>query len=244
MKRICKALFALALVASALAAPGPTPTPFSHHAHAETTKTTKTSHKTKATNTAKTTKTSKTSKDSKATTVKASHNSHVTTLHKPPPIVWQTTIAVDLPIPTEQAVLAPPATELKKREPEGENHNPAAVNCNPGDRICGPTLNDIQVCNDEQQWLVYKTCDEDSICHRLNAVCVRVMGSAGSVSPVSNGEGSDQCNPGDRRCSSVSNRVERCTDEKHWITYHDCHDVEKCDNELLECLPYTGDDEL
>ncbi|KAJ8111817.1 hypothetical protein ONZ43_g5532 [Nemania bipapillata] len=52
-------------------------------------------------------------------------------------------------------------------------------------------------------------------------------------------DGPNQCKEGDRRCSAMFNRVDRCNSNHDWVTYHDCRRSELCDETILECLPKT-----
>ncbi|KAI0553115.1 hypothetical protein F4679DRAFT_531930 [Xylaria curta] len=133
-------------------------------------------------------------------------------------------------------------TELLKRKskPKPDN-NP----CTPGDRSCHSSLDYILFCTDDRQWVTYTQCSQGKICHRLYMVCVPEEEPTATLEPSLpsqhvDGNGSSKCKEGDRRCSNTFNRVDRCNNNREWVTYHDCHQSELCDGTLMDCLPLTN----
>ncbi|KAI1437129.1 hypothetical protein GGR50DRAFT_143151 [Xylaria sp. CBS 124048] len=218
MIRVCLTLLVLALVAPALTAPGPEPVDI--YQQLAGSKTTKTSKKTK---------TSKTTKSSKSTKAAGDEASVISTLQ------------VELPttVPVNQGV------DFLEAASNGGIHQLTSTDCTPGDRICHFSLDEVLVCDDFQKWVTYSECAGDTFCHRLHMICVPEVIGHESISNALDSQdirdGPKMCKPGDRRCSKKFNRVDRCNEQKDWVTYHDCRRAEFCDKQLFECMPYGND---
>ncbi|KAI1190809.1 hypothetical protein F5B17DRAFT_385133 [Nemania serpens] len=133
-----------------------------------------------------------------------------------------------------------PVTDFKSRP------SPTDSECTPGDRKCHASLDYVLFCNDDNKWLEYSQCQDGTFCHRLHMICVHeVLDSAAVFTPAPtlaltspiHGVRDAQCKEGDRRCSLLFNRVDRCNSDDDWVTYHNCRKSELCDESTLECLP-------
>ncbi|KAI1309273.1 hypothetical protein F5Y03DRAFT_349042 [Xylaria venustula] len=167
------------------------------------------------------------------------------------------TSSKSIPMTTASSVVAPvisPPTELRKRDDDDDDDK-----CTPGDRKCHASLEEVLFCNDNHEWVSYAQCSDDTICHRLEMICVSLPSTEpvayATASPTlslqdkpadSNGdddyayghlETRGGCKEGDRRCSEQFNRVDRCNSNQEWVSYHDCRKSELCDQIILECLP-------
>ncbi|KAI0968166.1 hypothetical protein F4678DRAFT_204606 [Xylaria arbuscula] len=165
------------------------------------------------------------------------------------------TLSTSIPMSTASSIVAPvisPPTELRKRDDDDK--------CTPGDRKCHASLEEILFCNDNHDWVSYAQCSNDTICHRLEMICVSLPSTEpvfayatasptlGPQDSLADSDGDDDyaygrlgtrevCKEGDRRCSQQFNRVDRCNSDQEWVSYHDCRKSELCDQIILECLP-------
>ncbi|KAI1195719.1 hypothetical protein F5X97DRAFT_231175 [Nemania serpens] len=144
------------------------------------------------------------------------------------------------------------ALELREEMPKSimkSKPSPSDSRCTAGDRKCHASLDYILFCNDDNQWLSYSGCQDGTFCHRLHMICVAEVVDPTAVSiaaPTSafpshthgvRDTSPQQCKEGDRRCSLLFNRVDRCNNDYDWVTYHNCRKSEMCDESTLECLP-------
>ncbi|KAI0864001.1 hypothetical protein F4860DRAFT_466683 [Xylaria cubensis] len=165
--------------------------------------------------------------------------------HKSTGTVSQTAMMNPSPMSTDEVTtMTSPPTELLKRK---SGDKPDSIPCTPGDRFCHASLGYVLFCNDDRKWVTYTQCSQGTICHRLDMICVpenkpSTFSALCHHSPqhVDKGGSSHECKEGDRRCSTTFNRVDRCNSSREWVTYHDCHQSELCDGNLLECLPLTN----
>ncbi|KAI1109307.1 hypothetical protein F5Y14DRAFT_432925 [Nemania sp. NC0429] len=114
--------------------------------------------------------------------------------------------------------------------------------CTPGDRKCHASLSYVLFCNDSNQWVTYAGCQDGTFCHRLHMICVNEVQDPATVFAAApaldvKATAPETCKEGDRRCSLLFNRVDRCNDGHDWVTYHNCRKSELCDDTTLECLP-------
>ncbi|KAI0103022.1 hypothetical protein GGR51DRAFT_562005 [Nemania sp. FL0031] len=149
--------------------------------------------------------------------------------------------------PADEELASFPLELRKHKHREKGKPHPSDNLCTPGDRYCHASLEEILFCNDSQQWVRYSQCQAGTFCHRLHLVCVSEIYAnslatpIGTYTPQPYTDAPNQCKEGDRRCSSMFNRVDRCTSNREWVTYHDCRRSEFCDDVILECLPRTAD---
>ncbi|KAI1159594.1 hypothetical protein F5B18DRAFT_579183 [Nemania serpens] len=140
---------------------------------------------------------------------------------------------------------SPSVFELREDTPKTifkSKPSPSDSRCTPGDRQCHASLDYILFCNDNNQWLSYSGCQDGTFCHRLHMICVPEVRDPTAVSTPAHirrvrDTDPPQCQEGDRRCSLLFNRVDRCNDDHDWVTYHNCRKSELCDEGTLECLP-------
>ncbi|KAI1737405.1 hypothetical protein F4680DRAFT_468184 [Xylaria scruposa] len=155
-------------------------------------------------------------------------------------VVSQSATMSPSPMSTEEVTTATfSPTELLKRKSKPKPEN---IPCTPGDRYCHASLSNVLFCTDDRQWVTYAQCSQGTICHRLHMVCVTEAEPTDTPEPSLPSQPVDdtsfnQCKEGDRRCSGTFNRVDRCNSNREWVTYHDCHLSEECDDDLLDCLP-------